>query len=441
MNIAITVDFSYKLYMNLNREGIYVHLKKLTAAMMECDKNLNIEIWYFKYNKKIIMKLFSEIILKYPLRVKLFDEFSIFPWNTIVTQFLRFINPLNILRLIKHGFLFIFLKRQNSKYRIDSLYKNSYRNDLIKAVKKYSKADVVFPSYILLPLALSFNCKIIMQIHDLFYLANKDIFILQIPKIDDINKDIQYMLSDYAKKGALFVSSSRYIRDNHVLKHIPGVKIEQTKIIPFPPMIKNIDFYTLPERESFLLKYNLSEKYIVFPSQIRPNKNVIAILNALLILKNKSINIQFVTTGVLSHFLPVLEFAKDNKLLNQIIETGHLTEEELTALYKYSTIVVCPNIIEGLGMSGQCLEALTVGNIPVVHAKSLGMKESLESVGLTFETADLNWFDIDDYSKLAENIEDVLKDPKPHIEKQKHILSYYTKRTWEDTAKDYLSII
>ena len=57
------------------------------------------------------------------------------------------------------------------------------------------------------------------------------------------------------------------------------------------------------------------------------------------------------------------------------------------------------------------------------------------------ETADLNWFELDDYEGLARTIEEVISNPQQHIEKQKHILSAYLKRTWQEVANDYMEII
>jgi glycosyltransferase involved in cell wall biosynthesis len=443
MKIAFTFDFDGPAV--IIREGLNVFIRNLSSAMMEYDRTLELELWSYRVNTNSLKILFSDIITKYPSRIKFFDEYSIFSFKLSVKPFFRAIMPLNILRIIKHSLLFIFFKRLNSRERIFLLFWPIIIEDmqkvLIKIVKKYSEADLVFPAFPMLTLALSFKCRKIMQIHDLFYLANKDIFIKQFPNIDSLNKELTNILNNYAKEDTIFVSSTSYIRDNHVMKYIPAIKIEQTRIIPYPPMIKRPDLFTLPEKDNFLGRYNLSEKYIVFPSQNRPNKNIIAILQALLILREKSIIIKFVTTGSLHHFMPVLEFAEEHDLKNQIIETGDLSEVDLIALYKYSSLIVCPNIIEGPGIPQQCIEALTVGNIPVIHAKSLGIIESLENVGLTFETADLNWFDFDDYSGLALKIEDSLNNPKPHIEKQKHILSHYTKITWEDTAKKYLELV
>ena len=68
------------------------------------------------------------------------------------------------------------------------------------------------------------------------------------------------------------------------------------------------------------------------------------------------------------------------------------------------------------------------------------IKESLESVGLSMETADLNWVNLDDDKGLANKIENILSNPEPHIEKQKHIIEAYTKRTWADVAHDYMDV-
>jgi hypothetical protein len=145
-------------------------------------------------------------------------------------------------------------------------------------------------------------------------------------------------------------------------------------------------------------------------------------------------------TLIINDIQPTVEFLEAIDISDQIIEIGDLSKEDLFALYKYSSIVICSTIIECPGMSTQCLEALNIGDIPVIHSKSIGMKESLESVGLSFETADLNWFDFNDYLGLADRIEYVLADPKSHIEKQKHIISYYTKNDWKKTGKKYLEL-
>ena len=109
-------------------------------------------------------------------------------------------------------------------------------------------------------------------------------------------------------------------------------------------------------------------------------------------------------------------------------------------LYKYQDIAIGSTIIEGMGISGQVIEALKVGNVPAVHSRCYGYQDSLTAVGLTEETADLNWFDYNDDETLANYIEDVLQNPQPHIEKQKHIMNAYMSRTWQDVAQKYIEL-
>jgi len=155
------------------------------------------------------------------------------------------------------------------------------------------------------------------------------------------------------------------------------------------------------------------------------------------VFNDRGIEIKLVTTGKMSGCNSTSEYVKENK--NLVTELSNLSMDELYCLYKYSDLVVCPNIIEGLGMSGQCLEALAVGK-PVVHVKSMGMEESLNSVGLDFETAKLNWVDIGDYENMAAKIQFVLDNKEQVIEAQKPVLEAYSKITWGDVASKYMEV-
>ena len=74
-----------------------------------------------------------------------------------------------------------------------------------------------------------------------------------------------------------------------------------------------------------------------------------------------------------------------------------------------------------MGISSQALEALKIGGIPIIHARTLGMEGFLEKIGMTFESADLNWVETDDSHSMAQKIIDVLQNPEKCIQKQKVI--------------------
>ena len=173
------------------------------------------------------------------------------------------------------------------------------------------------------------------------------------------------------------------------------------------------------------------------PETNRPNKNVILILKALKIVNDEGINIKLVTTGKMEACNSTAEFIKGNSDL--VVELSDLSMKELFCLYYYSEMVVCPNIIEGLGISAQCLEALSISK-PVIHAKSMGVSESLKNVGLNFDTAKLNWVELDDYIGLANKITYVLNNHEEVVRSQRNVYEAYSKLTWKDVANEYICI-
>lgn len=431
MKIAIAYDF--KGPADIRREGIGAFAIYLLNAIMKYHPDVELEFWTYFFNVNNLKLTFQDIFDNYPNRVQVFSNK---PQKTIRIQ----------LKILRNKIKYFFTKKEKYKNKINSLkyghYDENASKELIEIANKESKADVVYSLFVTLELGKYFNCPKFMQVHDLFTLPLFDLFKDDFGENDlkKANDAVLKNLEEYAKQNAIFISSSEYVAKNHSLKYIPNITPDQVAVCSFPPMIKDFKENNKITKDSFKTKYNIGKIYMAYPSQNRPNKNWIVILEALKILKDKGINIQFVTTGKVDAVKKTKEFVEKNNLKDLIVEVGSLSIEELYYLYKYSNLVVASTVMEGMGISGQALEALKIGNIPVIHTKSIGIEESLKSVGLTLDTADLNWFELNDSRKLADLIEDVLKDPKTHIEKQKHILEAYTRKTWEDVANDYLEL-
>lgn len=387
--MKIAVDLSFGLYVSVYREGITVYNNSLFDALLKLSENIKIEFWADAVNKEDFFKCYQNLFDDYP------DQTSV-----------------------------IFNEDERA----------------FKQKIKESNIDVVFLDVVRFEHAHYSSAPKVFMLHDFFTIPLRDLFHQSLPNIDFINSASISNLSLYAKNRAFFVTNSMYIRDNHLLKYIQNVNLDKTEIIPYPPMLKTFKAENILSKEEFKSKFNITMPYMPYPSQNRPNKNLIVLLQALKRLKEENIKIKLVTTGHIGSFPPNQQYVSDNNIQDLIVETGSLSEQDLYALYKYADLTVVPTIIEGPGMPQQTLETLILKDIPVIHAKSWGIKESLESVGLSMETADLNWFELDDDETLALKIEEVLNNPTPHIEKQKHILSAYTKRTWEDTARDYMKV-
>jgi len=440
--MKIAIDQSFEGIGSFYREGIFVYNGFLVDALLTNNKNLEIDIWCIKENMEEFKRVYAESIKKYPDRINFITQVLVNPkwyqrnffkyvWYAIIQNFYELL--FKVTR--KRKSLCLLTKYKDKKHALSA----PIIRPLSKMVSK-SDADVSFIDVVILQGAHLFKGPKVFMLHDLFTIPLVDLFRDLIPDIDELNRKAIDNLKRYADEGAYFVTSSTYIRDEQLLKYVSNLSYDKTSVISFPPMIKKFNTDEVLTEKKFRKKFNIDCAYIPYASQNRPNKNVILLLKALKRLKANGVKISVVTTGNFRGLKRCASYIKKNKLENMIIEIGSVSENDLYALYKYASLAVIPTIIEGLGMSGQCLEALSFGTIPVIHAKSLGIKESLELVGLSMESADLNWVDLNDDKGLAEKIEEVLKNPNSHIEKQKHIIDAYTKRTWDDVAHDYMDL-
>lgn len=442
--MILAVAFDFEEPANVLREGIGVYAKHLISALMDYDDTLNLELWTFDFNLDNAKSLYASVLEKYPDRIKIFHNDTKRPlcskeWLKYILYYYFKKNDYRIKKVFNK-------KRYEEKILALSAKKKAFllalkRKQLKKMVKEISKADVVWSMFVNLKLALDFSCPKFMQVHDLFTFEHYDLFAKSWGEgLLKHNETVLDVLTEYSKTNTTFISSSEYTVREHSLKFIPNITKEQTACIPFPPLVKDFSDANCLSKEDFKNKYGIWDKYIAVPSQNRPNKNWSVILKAIARLKDKGINLQFVTTGKVGDIKTDKELACSLKIQENILELGSISEEDLYMLYKYEDIAIGSTIIEGMGISGQVIEALKVGNVPAIHSRCCGYRDSLRAVGLSEESADLNWFDCDDDETLANYMEEIIKNPQPHIEKQKHVIDAYMSITWQDVARKYMEI-
>lgn len=448
--LAVDLTFLFQINVTMGREGFIVYTKHLLDALLRNSKYLNLEIWCYSYNVEHYQRIFKDLIDKYAGRIKFCDE-KLYETDYCVNVIHKKKNLKYHLKSAFYNCCYAVTKniryRQKRQKMKDKLIQNGLNyllqeKLLQKSIQVFSRASYCYIPFVNLKAGKYFSCPKFLQIHDLFTMIPEitKLFTLLAPNINKDNQKVVDNLNEYAKLNTKFITSNIFTRDEEILKYT-DIKKNNVNVVTFPPMIRYFSESDSITEKEIMHKYKIDGNYMFYPSQNRPNKNLIVLLKALKELKDEGIIVKLVTTGRIDSYPLCLEFVKQNKVEDLIIEIGMIPESDLCALYKYSTLSVVTTKIEGLGMPGQTLEALSLGNVPVICSKCLGVKESLESVGLNFETADLNWFEPDDYKDLTKKIQDVLADPNKHIKKQKNIISCYTKRTWDDVAKDYLKLI
>ncbi len=439
--MKIGFDMSYTIPLNLYREGITVFNRFLFDSLLTVRSDLTIEIWCYENNRDEILKAYESIFKKYGKRVSLLTELKYVERKSL--DIISIPKVLN--RTAQLLFAALTFKNHNFLHKCkENLKRELYvvREELKPCIYE-SGANIAFFS--ISPHVLSseiiFNGPMLFFIHDLHDIVLRELFRKTVAGIDESIAGAVADLNRYAQRGAFFTCYSNYIRDGQILEWVPGIKKEQVSALKIPPIFKKFKKTGIPGEEEFRAKFNITGPYTPFASLIRPNKNVMLLLRAIKILKDSSIDLKFVTTGSFAGCPDETAFIAKNDLTENIVETGILSEAELFALYKYSSLMVVTTRAEGPGIAQQCLEALNAGNIPVVHTKAAGINEALAQRDLSLKTADLNWVDCDDHEDLACKIREVLADPRKHVEKQKNIISHFTSPSWNETAQKFISIM
>ena len=439
METVIAIPYLSRKGESVYREGLGKFLRLMINGMLDANPDVSIEIWVYSQGVPAIKQLFKEQIEKNPERIRIIDDFSVFQNSKAYKQ--RIENGDSIEKIRKEyenetrlgkGFLF----------RSISFDSFRHRHNLIKNVKKESKADYIYYFCVNYVPIIGVSKPTLIQVHDLFTMKYEKLFASDSWRYWITNRAVRVFLGLQRLRGAHFVCSSNSTREEQCLKYIPFSGEDNVHLLRFPAMVKEYPEMDDADSGEFCKKYSLTSRYIAYPTQNRPNKNMITLLKAMQLLKQKGTDIKLAITGCFNDVEECRLFIENNpEIKEMLIETGSLSEEDLYLFYKNAAMVASTSFIEGACVSGQVLEALQIGGVPVIHALSDGIDEWLGVHGYTRETADMNWFERFDYVKLAELIEDVLVDKDKHIKKQAHIFKGMKSVGWGETGTRYLELL
>ena len=185
-----------------------------------------------------------------------------------------------------------------------------------------------------------------------------------------------------------------------------------------------------------LNKFNIEDKnYLFFVSTIEPRKNIVTLIKAFEILKEKEENktLKLILAGGLGwKYHDVLDAIEKSKYKEDISLTGYISKDEKEYLFKNAKCFVYPSLYEGFGLP--ILEAMARGTIVVTSNIS-----SIPEVG---GEAAFYLNDVHNENELANLIEKAFKldeeSKKVIIEKG---YKQVEKFTWEKCAKETASIL
>jgi glycosyltransferase involved in cell wall biosynthesis len=304
---------------------------------------------------------------------------------------------------------------------------------------KYSKANCFLIPIVTLGNGLELKFPEVVILHDLVTLEFYDYFVSENPKWKDWIEYGKRCAEKYGEKGVFFCGISKYVIKNQLLKFIKTVKEEKTDFIYHAPMIPEDVSKKIIEKGVLFKKYGIKGRYIFYPTQIRPYKNLITLLKAIKILDNNGINIQLVLTANFEHDKKSQKYLEENNLLKNIVFCGDVTESELYSLYRYADVTVTTSLFEG-GFPLQALEAIMIGS-PVIAAKIPVTIERLVHEGFNEMNCGIKLFNAEDEHELADSIKYVIENRDPIVTEQNVLRNKFAGYTWDVVSKKYYSIL
>jgi glycosyltransferase involved in cell wall biosynthesis len=121
-------------------------------------------------------------------------------------------------------------------------------------------------------------------------------------------------------------------------------------------------------------KYNLPAEYILYVGHLEPRKNLLRLVQAYRLLheQDRSVPPLVILGREDFGFQPILDFVRDTGLNEQILFTGFVAEEDLTAAYTLARVLAFPSLHEGFGIP--VLEAMAC-EVPVLTSNTSALPE------------------------------------------------------------------
>lgn len=176
--------------------------------------------------------------------------------------------------------------------------------------------------------------------------------------------------------------------------------------------------------------------YIFYASQVRPHKNMLALIKAYeYLLRRRHVKVKLILTGDLSssNSKELMEYIRSKRLEYDVLAFKNVTAQQLAALYCCADLVVNPTLYEG-GFPFTFGEGMSVGT-PSVMSDIPQTRDVTDRYGLSEEML----FDPYDWKSMAERIEYGLANKERMYQLQLPMYEDQKKRTSKVVAEEYIA--
>ena len=251
--------------------------------------------------------------------------------------------------------------------------------------------------------------------------------------------------SDQTKWHTLVDQFSVQAPSINVVRHAPNTLNHLIDIEGFPDPVttsrnhcKKLFLWALQRvNTSYTAHFsNKDVKFLFYPSQIRPNKNIMTLLRAFeYLVHDRKIGLKLILTGDINNTLELNDFIQSHRLQADVISLRNLSLTELAACYRLAELAVNPSLSEG-GCPFTFTEALSVGT-PAVMSRIPVTLEVLTDPQL--QTVSL--FDPYSWRDMADRIETAINTRPQLLSLQRKAYEQLSLRTWTDVASEHIALL
>jgi glycosyltransferase involved in cell wall biosynthesis len=174
----------------------------------------------------------------------------------------------------------------------------------------------------------------------------------------------------------------------------------------------------------------LPQRYALFPAQSWPHKNHLRMVTALQLLRGRGLEIPVVCPGATNSNLAAIRAAAAEAGVSGLLRfPGHVTTDDLRAMYAGAALLIFPSLHEGFGLP--VIEALDTG-LPVVCSRIDALVELAQDAA--------QYLDPSSSESIADALASVWSDDGTACRLARLARERATQFSWATTARAYRSL-
>lgn len=266
------------------------------------------------------------------------------------------------------------------------------------------------------------KCPTVLTIHDLSLLLFSDTHEKRLVRRARVKLPL------IARKAKAIITPSETVK-NEVCEHL-GIAAD--KVFAIPEAARG-SFYRASPAETAAVRERLGVEsdFILFVGTVEPRKNVLNLVRAFEELaQGDSLRVQLVIAGERGWLLNDLNTClASSPIKERVLFTGHLSDDELRALYSSCKLFVYPSLYEGFGLP--LLEAMACG-APVITSNVPSIVETVGDVARLVSPNDVH--------DIAQGIKRLIENAEERERRSTAGIQHAQKFSWQRAATATLEV-